>query len=154
MSTGLIVAIIVAAIIIIALLVMLPRMRAAGRRKQAERELHSRRRAVPTEQREEAAQRETRAERAEQQARIAQQEAERERAEANLRQERATMHERGMDDAERDRFARVSGPDRTADADETADDRTRSETDRDEGTAPTMPEGDGSVSSDYERGRA
>src|SRR5215216_4781943 len=141
MSTGLIVAIIVAAIIIIALLVMLPRMRAAGRRKQAERELHSRRRAVATEQREEAAQRETRAERAEQQARIAQQEAERERAEANLRKERATMHERGMaddelmDDSERDRFAGVSG------------------TDRDEGTAPTMREGDGSVSSDYERGR-
>src|SRR5215216_6707180 len=153
MSTGLIVAIIVAAIIIIALLVMLPRMRAAGRRKQAERELHSRRRAVATEQREEAAQRETRAERAEQQARIAQQEAERERAEANLRKERATMHERGMADSERDRFAGVSGPDRTADADETADDRTRSETDRDEGTAPTMREGDGSVSSDYERGR-
>jgi len=155
MSTGLIVAIIVAAIIIIALLVMLPRMRAAGRRKQAERELHSRRRAVATEQREEAAQRETRAERAEQQARIAQQEAERERAEANLRKERATMHERGMaddelvDDSERDRFAGVSGPDRAADA----DDRTRSETDRDEGTAPTMREGDGSVSSDYERGR-
>ena len=159
MSTGLIVAIIVVAIIIIALLVMLPRMRAAGRRKQAERELHSRRRAVATEQREEAAQRETRAERAEQQARIAQQEAERERAEANLRKERATMHERGMaddelmDDSERDRFAGVSGPDRAADADETADDRTRSETDRDEGTAPTMREGDGSVSSDYERGR-
>ena len=45
---------------------------------------------------------------------MAQQEAERERAEANLRNERATMHERGMaddeliDDNERDRFAGVA----------------------------------------------
>jgi type II secretory pathway pseudopilin PulG len=168
MSTGLIIAIVVAAIIILALLVMLPRMRAATRRKQAERELHSRRQAVATEHREEASERETRAERAERQARIAQQEAERERAEANMRKERATMHERGMaddeliDESERDRFAEVSGPDRTADADET-DDRPRAATDRDaddraatdrdERTAPSMQDGDGSVSPDYQRGR-
>ena len=48
---------------------------------------------------------------------MAQQAAERERAEANLQNERATMHERGMaddeliDDNERDRFAGVAGPD-------------------------------------------
>src|SRR5215207_6517156 len=101
MSTGLIVAIIVAAIIIIALLVMLPRMRASARRKQAERELHSRRTAVAEEHRSVAAERESRAEMAEQKARMA---------------EQAAQHERGMadqdliDDSERDRFRDVVNP--------------------------------------------
>ena len=122
MSTGLIVAIIVAAIIIIALLVMLPRMRASARRKQAERELHSRRETVANEHRSAAAERENRAEMAEQKARMAEQDAQRERAEANLQSERAAMHERGMaddqliDESERDRFADVANqPGGTAD---------------------------------------
>ena len=89
-------------------------MRATARHKQAERELHSRRTTVADEHRSAAQEREHRAEMAEQKARVAQQEAERERAEANLRNERATMHERGMaddeliDDSERDRFAGVA----------------------------------------------
>jgi hypothetical protein len=70
---------------------------------------------------------------------MAQQEAQRERAEANLQQERASMHERGMaddeliEDHERDRFAGVAGPDETADRDrdgQTADDRARAATGR------------------------
>ena len=114
MSTGLIVAIVVAAVIILALLVLLPRMRAGTQRKQAERELYSRRDAVAEEHRSAAAQRENRAEMAEQKARIAQQTAERERAEASLQAEQAKKHERGMadheliDDNERDRFAPVA----------------------------------------------
>jgi len=114
MSTELIVAIAVAAVIIIALLVMLPRMRASARRKQAERELHSRRTTVAEEHRTAAAEREHRAEMAEQEARMAEQLAQRERAEANLQSERAEMHERGMadreliDESERDRFKDVA----------------------------------------------
>ena len=115
MSTGLIIAIIVVAVVIIGLLMLLPRMRANARHKQAERELRSRRTAVAEEHRSEAQEREHRAEIAEQKARVAEQEAERERAEANLRQERAAMHERGMaddeliDEHERDRFDGVAG---------------------------------------------
>jgi type II secretory pathway pseudopilin PulG len=180
MSTGLIVAIVVVAIIIIALLVLLPRMRETARRKKAERELHSRRQAVAGEHREAAAQRETRAEEAERKARMAEQAAQRERAEANMSQERAAMHERGMaddeliDDHERDRFADVAGPDPSADADRdghTADDRARgaatpAATDRDTDTAPAPtdrdhvaatpdapPASEGSQSPDYQRGR-
>jgi hypothetical protein len=116
MSTWLIVAIVVAAIIIIALLVMLPRIRASARRKQAERELHSRRETVAEEHRSAASERESRAEMAEQKARMAEQAAQRERAEANLQSERAKMHERGMADqelvepSERDRFRDVANP--------------------------------------------
>ena len=114
MSTGLIIVIVVAAVLVVALLVMLPRMRASARRKQAERELHSRRETVADEHRAAAAERESRAETAEQQARIAEQTAQRERAEANLQSERAGMHERGMadheliDESERDRFRDVA----------------------------------------------
>jgi Skp family chaperone for outer membrane proteins len=124
MSTGLIIAIVVAAIIIIALIVMLPRMRASARRKQAERELHSRRSTVAEEHRSAAAERESRAEMAEQEARMAEQAAQRERAEANLQTERASLHERGMadqdliDESERERFqdvAKQPGDDRTDD---------------------------------------
>jgi type II secretory pathway pseudopilin PulG len=116
MSTGLIIAIVVVAVIILALLVLLPRMRASARRKQAERELHSRRETVAGEHRSAAAERENRAEMAQQKARIAEQTAQRERAEANLQSERAEMHERGMadqeliDESERDRFADVANP--------------------------------------------
>jgi hypothetical protein len=163
MSTGLIIAIVVVALILIALAVMLPRMRASAARKQAERELHSRRQAVAGEHRSEAAQREERAEEAEQKARMAQQAAERERAEANLHNERADMHERGraddelIDDHERDRFADVANtggaPDGadydpattgTSDRDgdgHTVDDRAREATGRDDQPATESEQG-------------
>ena len=163
MSTGLIIAIVVVAIIIIALLVLLPRMRETARHKQAERELHSRRDNVATEHREAAAERETRAEQAEQKARMAEQAAQRERAEANISNERASMHERGLaddeliDDSERDRFADVAGPDTGADADRDRDDAgtTPAPTDRDRAAATPAdsPEAEGSQSPDYQRGR-
>jgi hypothetical protein len=123
MSTGLIIAIVVVAVIIIALLVLLPRMRASARRKQAERELHSRRETVAGEHRSAAVERENRAEMAEQKARLAEQTAQRERAEANLQSERAEMHERGMadheliKDDERERFAGTSAMSRDRDDD-------------------------------------
>jgi hypothetical protein len=132
MSTGLIVAIIVVVLALIALLVMLPRMRAAAERKQAQRELESRRETVAEQHRAEAAERERRAEMAEERARLAQQDAERERAEANLRHEQASLHERGLaddeliDDSERDRFAGLTGPSADLDGDgSTIDDRAR-----------------------------
>ena len=158
MSTGLIIAIAVAAVLIIALLVLLPRMRAAARQKQAQRELHSRRDRVAEEERSAATERERDAEMAERKARMAQQEAERERAEANLRRERAEMHERGeaddelIDDSERDRFQGVTGAaDRDGDG-HTMDDRARSATGRDENRAADM-EAEGAPASEYERGR-
>ena len=170
MSTGLIIAIIVVALILIALAIMLPRMRSTARRKQAERELHNRRQAVATEHRSDAAQRQEQADLADQKARMAQQAAERERAEANIANERADMHERGLaddqliEDHERDRFADVANTggaprgaedvddanmrgtaDRDADG-HTLDDRARAATGRDDEPA-------GSVSPDYEQGR-
>jgi type II secretory pathway pseudopilin PulG len=162
MSTGLIIAIVVVAILIIALLVLLPRMRASARRKQAERELHSRRERVADEQRSEAAERERSADMAERKARMAQQEAERERAEANLRHERAEMHERGeadhelIDDSERDRFQGVAGPTGDRDGDgHTMDDRTRSAMGRDDDRdgVDDRQETTGSTSPDYQQGR-
>jgi FtsZ-interacting cell division protein ZipA len=149
-STGFIVAIVVIAIIIVALLMLLPRMRATARRKQAERELRSRREAVADEHRQVAAHRETRAEEAERKARMAAQAAERERAEANVQHERASMHERGMADDqlieehERERFAGVAGPDQTADADDRAragtdPDRTAEPAERSAATDPDRP---------------
>jgi hypothetical protein len=161
MSTGLIIVIVVAAVIILALLVLMPRMRASARRKQAERELHSRRERVADEQRSEAAERERAADMAERKARMAQQEAERERAEANLRQERAEMHERGeadhelIDDSERDRFEGVAGPTADRDGDgHTMDDRARSATDRDEnGMRSADMQAEGAPGTEYEQGR-
>jgi len=171
MSTGLIIAIIIVAIIVIAAVVMLPRMRENARRREAERELHSRREAVAEEHRSAASERELRAERAEQQARMAEQAAERERAEANMQRERAEMHERGMaddeliDEHERDRFADVAGTpptdrdQRDLDGDgHTLDDRTRVATDRDpvderSDRDPAAAPGSESTSPDYERGR-
>ena len=169
MSTELIIAIIVVVVLVlIALLVMLPRMRAAANRKQAQRELQSRRETVAEQHRAEAAEREKRAEVAEHKVRIAQQEAERERAEANRRHEQAAMHDRGLaddellDESERDRFADVTGPSADLDRDgSTVDDRARAAS----GGAPdvgaagagaTGPPADETAEqgmSDYERGR-
>jgi hypothetical protein len=164
MSTGLIIAIVVAVILIIALLVLMPRMRAKAREREAQRELHSRRERVAGEQRSEAAERERSADMAERKARMAQQEAERERAEANLRHERAEMHERGeadhelIDDSERDRFQGVSG---TADRDgdgHTMDDRAASATGRDDTTADNGMrsadmQAEGAPATEYQQGR-
>ena len=123
MSTGLIIAIVVAVLIILALIVLLPRMRGTAQQKKAERELHSRRETVASEHRQAAEAGENRAEIAERKARIAEQEAQRDRAEAKLQSERAEMHDRGLaddeliDDSERDRFADVTGPGASGDTD-------------------------------------
>lgn len=165
MDTGLIIAIVVAVIIIIALLVLLPKMRGTARRKQAERELHSRRERVADEHRSAAAERESRAEMAEQKARMAEQAAQRERAEANLSSERADMHERGMadheliDDSERDKFQDVAGPTVSGDRDgdgHTMDDRARSAMGRDadrDGIDDRQESTGGATSADYVKGR-
>jgi FtsZ-interacting cell division protein ZipA len=144
MSTGLIIAIVVAAIILIALFAfVLPRMRRQKEMRDRRRELEHRRERVAGEHRDEAEGRSRNAELAEQKARIAEQEAKRERAEAELHQSRAEAHERGMadeelvEDHERDRFASAS-PSMRDDDDSTMR--------RDE---PAPIEGD----SDYERGR-
>ena len=150
MTTGAIIAIVVVALIIIAALAfMLPRMRARARVQKRERELQRRREAVAGEHRAEADQREREAAEAEQRARIAAREAEAERAQAQLHQERAGLHERGMADHEliadheRDEFAGTSamspGTDRDGDG---IDDRQESMT-----TRRQDPD------ADYERGR-
>jgi len=115
MTTGAIIAIVVVALIIIAALVfVMPRMRAQARVQKRERELEQRRERVAGEHRAEADVRERQAQEAEQRARIAAREAEAERAQAQLHQERAGLHERGMADDEliadneRDRFAGTS----------------------------------------------
>jgi uncharacterized membrane protein YcjF (UPF0283 family) len=145
MSTGAIIAIVIAALIILALIVfVIPRMRARSRVRARERELQNRREQVAGEHRAEAEQRERQASQAEQRARVAQREAEAERAQAQLHQERAGLHERGMaddeliDDHERDRFAGTSAMQPTTDDDAgTLDDDGR-------GAVPA---------SDYQRGR-
>ena len=159
MSTGLIIAIVVAVVILLALLVMLPKMRDSARRQKAERELAQRRETVADEHRSAAREREQRAEVAEQKARMAQQAAERERAEAGLMEERASMHERGMadhelvDESERDRFADVMETPADRDGDgHTMDDRARDMTHRDE-TDRTTATGEGATSPEYETGR-
>jgi hypothetical protein len=112
MSTGLIIAIVVAVLILIVLFaVVLPRARRGAQMKARERELEQRREGRAEEHRVEAAERRNQAEMAEQRARMAESEAQRERAEADLREQRAQMHERGMaddeliDESERDKFA-------------------------------------------------
>jgi hypothetical protein len=161
MSTGLIIAIVVAAVVILGLLLFLmPRMRAKAREREAQRELHQRRERVADEHRTAATERERSAEMAERKARMAQQEAERERAEANLRRERAEMHERGeaddelIEDHERDRFQGVGGSaDRDADG-HTMDDRARAATGRDEnGMRSADMQAEGAPDTEYERGR-
>ena len=115
MSTGLIIAIVVAALVLVALFAfVLPRARRGAEMKKRERELEQRREHRAEEHRAEAAERRSEAEMAEQRARMAETEAQRERAEAELREQRAQMHERGMadheliDESERDRFAGTS----------------------------------------------
>jgi FtsZ-interacting cell division protein ZipA len=150
MSTGLIIAIVVAALILIVLFaVVLPRARRNAEVKARERELTQRREHRAEEHRSEAAERRNEAEMAEQRARMAQAEAERERAEAEMREQRAQMHERGMaddeliDDHERDRFAGTSAM--RDDRDTTTDDGRAL---RDDDERP-MHE----PASDYEQGR-
>lgn len=87
-------------VILVALIFALPRTRERVRVKRREQELGRRRERAITEHHEEADTRTRRAEEAEQRARIAEQEAQRERAEAGIRQEKATLHERGMADHE------------------------------------------------------
>ncbi len=109
-----IVIVVVVVLILVALVAVLPRTREKARVRKQERELGRRREQAVSEQREEADARARRAEEAEQRARIAEQEARRERAAAELHQEQATMHERGMadhelvDDHEREEFAGTS----------------------------------------------
>ena len=154
MSTGLIILIIVVVLILIALAVMLPRMRATKARRDAERELGSRRERAVEEHRSQAADREAAADEAEQRARMAQAAAEKERADANVHNERANMHERGMaddqlvEDHERDRFAEVTGDPADRDNDgHTADDRVR------DAATPDRDTGDSADRSEYEQGR-
>jgi hypothetical protein len=147
MTTGAIIAIVVAALIIIALLAfVLPRMRRQARVRRRERELESRREHVAGEHRREAEAREREAAEAEQRARIAEREAQAQRAQAELHQEKAGLHERGMadheliEDHERDQFAGTSATrDRDADG---VDDRREDGVMREDGDR-----------GDYERGR-
>ena len=113
MSTGAIVAIVVAALIIIALIALVvPRMQARSR----ERAVARRRNEVAGAHREVAEQRLAEAERAEQVARA-------ERAEAELHASRADLHEQGLADDELDdehrRFVRERDTAGTTAADET-----------------------------------
>jgi len=163
MTTGAIIAIVVAALIIIAVVAfLLPRMRRKAQLQKRERELQNRRERVANEHRSEAAQRDRQASQAEQQARIAQKEAEAERAQAQLHQERAGLHEKGMaddeliDDHEREKFAGTSamspGTDRDGDGrsqhdrdGDGRDDRVEAVTGRDDHN--------GTLDDDYQRGR-
>jgi FtsZ-interacting cell division protein ZipA len=115
MSTGLIIAIVVAALLLIALFAfVLPRARRNAQVKARERELGQRRERAAETHRDEAAERNRQAEMAEQKARMAEAEAQRERAEAQLGEQRAQMHEQGLadheliDESERERFAGTS----------------------------------------------
>jgi hypothetical protein len=114
MSTALIVVIVVVVLILIALALLVPRAREAGRVRARERELGRRREEVAGEHRRAADERGQQAELAERRARMAEQEATRERAAAQLEQERAELHERGLadqelvSDDERDDFAGTS----------------------------------------------
>jgi type II secretory pathway component PulJ len=159
MSTGAIIAIVIAALIIFALLAfVVPRMRARARVRARERELQQRREQVAGEHRAEAETRQREAQQAEQKARIAQKEAEAQRAQAQLHEERAGLHERGMaddeliEDHERDRFAGTSAMQPTTDDD--ADGRTdRGTLDDDRDTTTTAGPHGSVAAGDYERGR-
>lgn len=123
MSTAVWIIIVLAVLAIIALVVMLPRMRAQSRERQAKRELGQRRERVATDNREQAGQRSRQAEQAEQKAVAAQQAAERERAEARRLETEADRHEQGLaddeliEDHERDRLGPVAGTPIDSDAD-------------------------------------
>lgn len=154
MTTGAIIAIVIAALIIIAIVAFLmPRMRRKAEIEKRERELQQRRERVANEHRAEADERERHASQAEQRARIAQKEAEAERAQAQLHQERAGMHEKGMaddeliDDNERDRFAGTSAMSTGTDRDGDGRD------DRDETVMDGRQDANGTLDNDYERGR-
>ena len=159
MTTGAIIAIVIAALIIIALVAFLmPRMRRQAQVQKRERELQNRRERVANEHRAEADSRERQASEAEQRARIAQKEAEAERAQAQLHQERAGLHEKGMaddeliDDHERQKFAGTSamspGTDRDGDG---RDDRVETVTGRHD--ADGRDDRNGTLDDDYQRGR-
>jgi hypothetical protein len=116
MSTGAIIAIVVAALILLALFAfVLPRMRRKAQVRARERELGQRRQEMAEQHRAEAGEREREAEMAERKAQLAQAEAEKQRAEAEMRKQRAEMHERGMADDElvadheREHFAPAMG---------------------------------------------
>jgi hypothetical protein len=95
MSTGAIVAIVIAALIVLALVaIVIPRMRARGE----ERRLQARREEVAGRHRAQAEDRQLRAEHSEHQATIAEAEAQKARAEAELHESRAQLHERGLAD--------------------------------------------------------
>jgi len=153
MSTGAIIAIVVVALIVLALLAfMLPRMRAKAQVQKRERELQTRRERAAEEQRAEATARERQASEAEQRARIAAKEADAERAQAELHNERAGLHERGMadheliDESERDRFAGTSALNGRHEAVTGRHDQDRDGVDdRRETAAP--------IDDDYQRGR-
>jgi hypothetical protein len=130
MSTGVVIAIIVAAIVLIAIFAMvLPRSRARAR----ERKVEDRRREVAGVHREAASERMARAE-------LAEREARRDRAEAELHETRAKLHEDGLADEELDRDPRVTGDTRfTRDRDaDGVDDRTETGGGR---TAPRRDDG-------------
>jgi hypothetical protein len=155
MSTGLIIAIVVVVLILLALAFLLPRMRANNARRKAQQELEGRRERAAEEHRSEASNREAAADEAEQRARMAQAAAEKERAEANLQNQRATMHDRGLADEEivdpdeRDRFADVSGGTTDRDGDgHTADDRARDAVTPDRDTDDSA-----AARSEYDQGR-
>jgi hypothetical protein len=169
MTTGAIIAIVVAALIIIAVVAfLLPRMRRKAQIQKRERELQNRRERVANEHRSEADERERQASQAEQRARIAQKEAEAERAQAQLHQERAGLHEKGMaddeliDEHEREKFAGTSamspGTDRDVDGrsqhdrdGDGRDDRVEAVTGRND--ADGRDDRNGALDDDYQRGR-
>jgi uncharacterized membrane protein YhiD involved in acid resistance len=91
MSTGLIVAIVIAALLVIAVMVLLPRMRANAAHKRRERELAQRREAAVETHRSIEQERLTEAERLER-------EAQAQKAEAQMHAQHAELHERGMAD--------------------------------------------------------
>jgi len=98
MSTWLIVVIIVAVIVLLALVVAATRGRKLAAERRRERELARRRERAAGEHREAAQARVGAAEEAEHRARLANAVAERERADAQLHEERARAHERGLAD--------------------------------------------------------
>jgi hypothetical protein len=142
MTTGAIIAIVVVVLIVLAVLaIAMPRMRARARIQKRERELGERRERVATQERQEADVRGRQAAEAEQRARLAAREAQAERAQAELHQERAGLHERGMaddelvEDHEREHFDGVMN------------------TNRQDGLTTNGNVADGTPDGDYDRGR-
>ena len=158
MSTGAIIAIVVAALILLALLAfVLPKMRARSEARRRERELDRRRQEEIQRHRGEAESRQLRADEAEHRARIAQKEAEAERAQAEAHEARASLHERGL--AEDDVSAEGATATTRADdarAGDPSRDAERSGTDRFDRTRDRDADGTVGASAptnEYERGR-